>query len=262
MPVGVTATLYVSPDGNAFTFDPDYYAYPHPEVLKACTIQIQHISSGVYTLTKNWEKTPKIVHVFSEAPAGTDTSLVFDVTGFDIVTGDLLIAFIGIDASFSALTPPGTFAEPGALAATAQGTCQAMIATATEAAAASLTWSWTTTQERGGALLVIRDHDGANWMNAAEDATGTTAAPIAPAVTTTANNCLVLRGFVADDDDTPYAQNDSALTITQRFSIAVASLGPGVFGGDHIQLFAGDSATFTFSQALSEEWGAFTVAIQ
>lgn len=202
--------------------------------------------------------------VLTASPASTGTSLsISNVPGL-IKEGNLLVAVIGIDASWSALSDPSGFAAIAGAADANEGVIRAKVATAADEIAASFDWSWTTTQERAGAIYVISGKHAPveGWLNIADEATGTSAAPQAPSVATSGDDrCLVLRAFVCDDDDTPYLQNDGSLSIVERFNLAVATNGPGVYGGEHKQTGAGATGTFTFSMNATEEWAAWTVAI-
>jgi hypothetical protein len=259
---GVTFTLEINPNGFELTFNSAVYVGRVPTVTRKSVLQIQRLANGKYTVARSWVEQPYVAIVRNEAPTGTGTSLVFDVSAVDIQEGDLLVAVIGIDPSWSALTPPSGFSTITGTTASGNGAIQAKIATSTEVEASSLTWSWTTAQERAGSLLVIRGHNGSSWLSIAGDATATSAAPTAPSVLVPHDDTMILRFFVTDDDDTPYAQNDSFASIRVRANLAPTTEGPGVFGGEHYQDFRGYSGTFTFSMNASEDHRVFTVAVR
>ena len=79
-------------------------------------------------------------------------------------------------------------------------------------------------------------------------------------MTTTTDNCKILRVFGADHDDTPYI---SPVGHTERYNglSDTGSKSCGGAGADTNQALAGATGTAEFSMKSIEEWRAVTVAI-
>lgn len=93
---------------------------------------------------------------------------------------------------------------------------------------------------------------------------GVDAVPISPTITPPTDGSMVLVGFGADDDDTPYSL-DAQLTTLTAANGHISTTGNGTCGqafGYFIQGTAGATGTFTHSQAASEEWVAWTLYIE
>ena len=110
-------------------------------------------------------------------------------------------------------------------------------------------------------LLRYTGHDSSSPINASAIANSTGSYyPTAPTITTTIDDCIILRVFGADDDDTPYSVPSG---YTERYN-GVSSTGYGTCGGagaDAVQSSAGSTGTAFFTTNASEEWMAATIAI-
>lgn len=180
-----------------------------------------------------------------------------------LADGHLLLYLNGWDGDAGAITPPTGF---GAITGITNGVhasatptlgCFSKVASS-EPVGTSYVSSWVNGEHHVAGMLAI---DGHNGINIAARAEGTNAAPIAPTVTTTVDNCLIVQGVVYDSEREPHLQNDGVYTLKDYFSCKGPSAGASLFGGTRIQAAAGATGTFTFAIAATDEWIAFTIAI-
>lgn len=166
-----------------------------------------------------------------------------DTTGILTAPGSISPAFTSIDNTSNT----AIFAYTAYRVASSEGT--------------SYTASGTTSSSRMGMLARVVNADAASPINQHTVATGSDAAPTASTLTPGVNNCLIITGFAADDDD---ITNGSGFTATWTAILGIES----VVGSDTsflAQLKAQTTATSTGAVAMSvdatEEWIAFNVAI-
>ena len=178
--------------------------------------------------------------------------------------GLLLLGLNAWDGNAGTITPPSGFSAITGITNGPDGASAVTLGCFSKTASSeglNYSYSWVNTQWHMAALLAI---DGWDSIDIAAAAEGSSTAPQSPSVTTTVNDCLIIRGFVADISTSllPVAQNDGSLTITSVFRNVPDGTGgkAALYGGAHRQAAAGASGTFTFSTA-SEQWRAFTIAI-
>ena len=199
----------------------------------------------------------------AEASASSDTTSINVSKPSGTVQGDLLIANFVSDGS-STLSAPGgwTLVEGGGVNPvdnTPSFGVWYKIAGASEPS--NYTFTSSASEELYIAVLRYTGHDPSAPINASDiaNSSGSTT-PTAPTVTTTVDNCKILRVFGADDDDDPYVSPGGH---TERYN-GQSGGGYGTCGGagaDTDQASAGATGTAAFSQQNSEEWRAVTVAI-
>lgn len=122
------------------------------------------------------------------------------------------------------------------------------------------TWSSSLSTRWIGAIHRISGFDLNNPIHASEVSTGMSANPTVPSVTTTIDNCLILRMFGADDDRTVSTYWPSGTT-----PIFQEDLGSGSIisaAAYHNQTLAGSTGTAQFTMETIDRWVAITIAIQ
>jgi len=109
-------------------------------------------------------------------------------------------------------------------------------------------------------IIRITGYDTLNPINISSSDTGTSAAPLCPSVTTTLDNCLVLRIFGADNNDiTEDGGEPSGTTvITVKANTSFGCSGGGAYES---QIAAGITGAAAFALTASQEWIAVTIAI-
>jgi type II secretory pathway pseudopilin PulG len=139
---------------------------------------------------------------FTETKAGSDTTSLAIPTPSATAVGDLLIAAIATDGDTSAsiAAPSGwTLINRGAYSSAV--TLGVWWMNASSAGTISHTFTWTGSQQAYGWMMRFTGHDPTNPINASSSSGATSATPTSPAVTTTVQNCLILRLGAFDDDE-------------------------------------------------------------
>ena len=196
---------------------------------------------------------------------GGDTATAIDVPApAGAVEGDLLIAVINTDGNelpFAAV-PAGWVVE---VQTEGSGITQAVyskIVTASEPG----TYSWTlaTTEQRYGYLMHFTGASGLIIPPGPTTLTGTSTAPNTPALTTTADNTLVLRIATSDDDDAPINPADLIIGYENVTSNSSSLSGTAVSGQAAYfnQETAGLVAAETFPLDASEFWRGTAIGIE
>jgi len=205
------------------------------------------------------------VHAQSTVSFQTVDTTVNDANSTSIVIAvpsgtqlnDLLIATVTVDGN-SPITPSAAgWTEIN------QGQCPNSgctlgvwyrVATASEPA--SYTFTFANNKNVGAVLRYGNAHVESNVIDASGAATGTSATPTAPSVTTTVPNALVLR-IEGNEDDTPNVGTYPGGT-TGRFAIEGTGAGAvGSAGADATQASAGATGTAAFSTAdATDDWRA------
>jgi type II secretory pathway pseudopilin PulG len=157
-----------------------------------CTAAFDNISISEVTWSYN---------TFNEAKGSADvTSLA--VSRPTVTAGNLLIAAVATDGDTSStITAPSgwTLIDRGSYGSAVTLAAWWKIATAAEPA--SYTFSWTGSQQSYGWMMRFIGNNTTSPINASAATGGSSSSPTSPAVTTTVDNCLILRLGAFDDGD-------------------------------------------------------------
>jgi len=142
--------------------------------------------------------------VFNEAKAAVDTATSLSILTPLVNTGDLLIAAVATDEDTSStLSAPSGWTSinsPGSYNGAVTLGAWWRIATATEPA--SHTFTWTGGQQAYGWMMRFTGHNSTSPINASSATVGSSSStPTSPPVTTTVDNCLILRLGAFDGND-------------------------------------------------------------
>ncbi len=134
---------------------------------------------------------------FTEAKAPTNVTELTINKPAGVVEGDLMVAVViasyGGDSSSSGWT-----VIQGYISSIA---CVTFYKIAGADEPDDYTFTWASSYQAYGFIMRITGHDTSTPINVSGLATGTSANPTCPSVTTTKDDCLILRIFGADDDD-------------------------------------------------------------
>lgn len=210
-------------------------------------------------------------------PQGT-TSLTLSVPAGS--AGDLLVAVVGIKENPSTATPAGwtkiiagfnqcVSASDPQLGIRAQLNSWWKIADGTETSV-TFTYGAQVIRQACGAILRYSGVDQSNPIDVSACDKGTSTAPTAPSVTTTAADDRVLRLVVCDAEDARSLFTSEPAT--KRFELASTTVfGPGTAytidavvsaGSDEARAAAGPTGTAAWALPSAEQWAAQTVAIR
>jgi type II secretory pathway pseudopilin PulG len=172
-------------------------------------------STGVsgYKTADGSNETPSVTHSGANRQVliGFVVQIVGEISGIE---DDLLIAAVATDGDTSTtLSPPADQGWIGIVNDySGQVTLGAWykIAGASEPASHQFTWSGANPQQAYGWIMHFTGHDPANPINAFSTYGETSSTPTSPAVTTTVNNCIILRLGAFDNDD--ITEGDTGLT--------------------------------------------------
>lgn len=200
------------------------------------------------------------------ATAGSNTTSLAVAQPAGTSAGDLLIFVLSKDGSGAINAPTGgtggwTTVNEGACAGSA---CRLGVFRRFAQAGdpASYTVTWTGSEEAVGAILRYTGVDATTPIGVSGAATGTSASPTAPSVTTTVANTRIVRIYGADDDDlsgSPYPSGHSG-----RYNLQSSGGGGTTSSGaaDAAQAAAGATGTAAFSLSATEQWRAVTLALR
>jgi type II secretory pathway pseudopilin PulG len=173
-----------------------------------CTAVLDNISYAVVTF-----------ETFNEAKDAADSATLPISTPL-VNTGDLLIAAVATDEDTSTTlsAPSGwTLINRGSYNSAVTLGAWWRIATATEPA--SHTFTWTGGQQAYGWMMRFTGHNSTSPINTSSATGGSSSTPTSPAVTTTVDNCLILRlGAFNNDDvviDSPGLSGHTAITMDE-----------------------------------------------
>jgi len=161
---------------------------------------------------------------FSEAKAGSDTASI-TISTPDTNEGDLLIAAVATDGdTSSSLAAPGgedwTLIDRTAFSGAVTLGAWWKLADASESAGHQFTW--TGNEQAYGWMMRLAGHDSNDPIDSYSTGGESSSAPTSPAVTTTVDDCLILRLGAFDDGDItiddPGLSGHSAITMDQSAS--------------------------------------------
>jgi type II secretory pathway pseudopilin PulG len=175
-----------------------------------CTAVIDNISYAVVTF-----------ETFNEAKAAYDTAISLPISTPLVNTGDLLIAAVVTDEDTSTTlsSPSGwNLINRGSYNGTVTLGTWWRVTTATEPA--SHTFTWTGGQQAYGWMMRFTGHNSASPINGTSSVwVGNSISPTSPAVTTTVDNCMILRiGAFNNSDitiDSPGLSGHTAITMDE-----------------------------------------------
>jgi type II secretory pathway pseudopilin PulG len=206
---------------------------------------------------------PPVFHEFTEAKLFTEEGAIDVSKPGGTSSGDLLIAAVAIDASESSMSAPGDWN----LVATESNAPKVMFGVWWKVAGGSepsnYQFTWPGTQQAYGWIMRFTGHDAANPIDAFASANqGDSTSPTSPAVTSTADNVLIVRlGGFDDKDitvDSPGLSGHTAITMdTTGTADGAVSGGAGFVA----QGTAGNSGTSTFALTDAEQSATVTLAI-
>ena len=192
-----------------------------------------------------------------------DKSITID-TPPNYAEGDLLIAVVTIDSGPSNTpTPPSGWTEilvsPDKFNKVMLGVWW-KIASASEPPTAEFTWPNDDTAY--GWIMRFDGHDPTNPIHATSTNAGVSESPTAPALTTTADDCLILRIGGFDDDNVSLGD----AKMSGHTTIVAGESSGGFFttsgaAAYQMQAYPGTSGTATFGLSGSEEYRTVTIAI-
>ena len=202
-----------------------------------------------------------VYHEFTEAKLDSNgTNLSIDVPpGF--AENDLLIAVLVTDADEAHATPSGwTQIDTGTGDGRVTLTVWWKLASSSEPSSYNFTWG---SGERAyGWIMRFTGHDTANPIHTfATDSGSSSNAPPTPAVTTTVDNCMILRIGGFDDDD--ITEDDTGLAGHTSITMDESGTSMSCSGGaGYVDLpTAGDSGASNFDLTALEEYRTLTIAI-
>jgi type II secretory pathway pseudopilin PulG len=172
---------------------------------------------------------------FAEAKAGPYSPVITISRPSPTNAGDLLIAAVATDGDTSSvIAAPGgwTLIDPGAYNGEVTLAAWWKIAGASEPASYQFTW-WGSSKDAYGWIMRFTGHNSTNPINTYSTYGESSSTPTSPAVTTTVNNCLILRLGAFDDDgivvDSPGLASHTAITMDESRSteVSVTYLGLG-----------------------------------
>ena len=130
---------------------------------------------------------------------------------------------------------------------------------------ASYTFTVSSSEKLQAIIAIINGQDAASPINASASGIGTSDSPISPTVTTTVDDCLIIRGFACDDDLIATDDTGNPAGTTVILVRDTSGDGGDVSAGMayESQLTAGATGTATWTSALSASspWSACTIAI-
>lgn len=205
--------------------------------------------------------TAPVLASFSSNEGNAVTTIAVDKpTGTS--SGDLLIVFCSIDGTGAAITGPSGFTV---LLAEYQGngiTAASWYRGADGTEGASFSCSWSGTEDVVIGCFRITGWDSTDFPHKSATNTGT-GQTVFPAVTTTKDDCLLLRFFGMDDDDDTEPIAGCPSGHTEMYALATTSSWGEHTGASCWRTWtsAGDTGTATWAHTSGEGWYSATIAI-
>ena len=178
------------------------------------------------------------------------------------VEGDLMIAFITNSlATTNGISTPSGWTQVQGISGYLDTYCFYKVAGASEAG--FYTFSCSPNRGMYGVIIRITGHNATSPINISAINTGTSASPTCPSVTTTVDDCLVLRLFGADENnitvDSGEPSGTTLITVDENGNEDLNKCCGGAAYEEQVSSSA--TGTAAFSMTASEQWVAITVAI-
>jgi FlaG/FlaF family flagellin (archaellin) len=208
--------------------------------------------------------TPPTYHGFREGKRNYDHRDVWVSKPSGTSEGDLLIAVHVSDGQESSHTASGwsLIDKQYARSGDRQATISVWRKIAGSSEPSSYRFRSGSNEEHYAFIMRITGHDASDPIDVWWVADSENNRPRCPSVTTTKDNCLILRIFGADDDDqrlnSGYPSGHTGITSDESGSGSGTCSGGAAY---RIQASAGSTNTADFSLYSSEEWAAYTIAI-
>lgn len=201
---------------------------------------------------------------FTERQEGSGTTSITIDTPTGYASGDLLIAAVVTDSDrASSLSPPAGWTEVVVASESDGRTTLGVWWKIAGSEPSNHTFTWSGSEEAYGWIMRFTGHEPSNPIHATATDEGENDSPTAPSVTTSVDDCLILRIGGYDDDD--IFDGDPGMsghtTITANKSGTGTSSCSGAAAYEMLDT-AGSSGTANFSLDRSEEWRTLTIAIE
>ena len=202
---------------------------------------------------------------FTEAQVGSNTTSITISTPSGTSEDDLLIAVVATDGnkSTSLSAPSGWNQIIVASESDDRVTLGVWWKLAGSSEPSNRTFSWSGNEKAYGWMMRFTGHNTANPIHATATSEGDNDTPSAPSVTTTVDECLIVRIGGFDDDD--HTNGDAGMaghtTITSNESDSSSSSCSGAAAYVK-QDSAGTTGSASFSLNNNEEWRTLTIAIE
>jgi len=205
---------------------------------------------------------------FAESQESSNTTSTTINLPTGTVEGELLIATVATDGETDAslAAPSGwTLLHREASSDDVSLAVWWKVATASEPTNYDFTWSGS--EEAYGFIMRFSGQAASNPIHTFNSSTGSGSSPQTPAVTTTVDNCMILRigGFDDDDVDADAGDaGDAGMTDHTTITMNESGSGNGTASGGAayaMQATAGSSGTADFALTASEQYVTLTIAI-
>ena len=124
---------------------------------------------------------------------------------------------------------------------------------------ATYTWQGSSSRKWLGAIHRISGADTSNPINASNDSNGNSSNPNAPSVTTSVDNCFILRMYSAEGDEQASSYWPSGTTGIFQDDSSGTVVGAAAY---ETQGLSGSTGSASFSMTGSKKWVAATIAIE
>lgn len=203
-------------------------------------------------------------HEFTDTQEGSDVTSITVAVPPGYAAGDLLIAAVATDGNTtSSLSPPSGWNQIVLATEADEKVTLGVWWKLASASESSYNFTWSGGERAYGWVMRFSGHDPSNPIHATATNEGENDTPVAPAVTTTVDDALVLRigGFDSADITAGDPGLPGLTPITMQESGGSSSRSVSGGAGFLLQTTAGDSGTADFDLTGSEEWRTVTIAI-
>lgn len=180
------------------------------------------------------------------------------------VKNDLLLAWLVTDGAETHAAPTG-WDEVQQTQNGSVCTLSVWEKIAGDSEAADYAFTWSTNEEGAGGIMRFNNVDQTTPIDISASGTGTDGSPVAPTVTTTVIDTMIVRFFGADDDDLNTDTDDTFPTDNVGMQVEKSSATAGSCSGAasrEPQEAIAATGTATFDLTATEEWVGITVAIR